>query len=45
MALAVVSTLPVIEAQGPTLFVDDIYGHDRALDAALQHGYPYPVRR
>jgi murein L,D-transpeptidase YcbB/YkuD len=23
-------------------FYDDIYGHDRALDAALQMGYPYP---
>jgi len=23
-------------------FYDDIYGHDRALDAALQVGYPYP---
>jgi murein L,D-transpeptidase YcbB/YkuD len=23
-------------------FYDDIYGHDRALEAALQMGYPYP---
>ena len=23
-------------------FYDDIYGHDKALDAALQMGYPYP---
>jgi murein L,D-transpeptidase YcbB/YkuD len=23
-------------------FFDDIYGHDRVLEAALQHGHPYP---
>ena len=26
-------------------FVDDIYGHDRELDAALVRGYPYPDDR
>lgn len=26
-------------------FVDDIYGHDKALDAALQRGYPFAVAR
>jgi hypothetical protein len=25
-------------------FMDDIYGHDRTLDAALQSGYPYPAK-
>jgi hypothetical protein len=24
--------------------VEDIYGHDRALDAALSRGYPYPLK-
>ncbi len=26
-------------------FVEDIYGHDKALDAALQRGYPFAVAR
>jgi murein L,D-transpeptidase YcbB/YkuD len=34
-----------VNSDGVVFFVDDIYGHDRALDAALQHGYPYPVRK
>jgi murein L,D-transpeptidase YcbB/YkuD len=34
-----------VNSEGVAFFVDDIYGHDRALDAALAHGYPYPVKR
>lgn len=34
-----------VNSEGVAYFVDDIYGHDRALDAALDQGYPYPVRR
>jgi len=34
------TTVLVDEAQ--PRFYDDIYGHDRALEAALQMGYPYP---
>jgi murein L,D-transpeptidase YcbB/YkuD len=33
-----------VNSQGVLFFVDDIYGHDRALDAALMRGYPYPTR-
>jgi murein L,D-transpeptidase YcbB/YkuD len=33
-----------VNSEGVAFFVDDIYGHDRALDAALQHGYPYPTK-
>jgi len=34
-----------VNSEGVVFFVDDIYGHDRALDVALREGYPYPVRR
>ena len=31
-----------VNSEGEVFFVDDIYGHDEALDTALGHGYPYP---
>jgi murein L,D-transpeptidase YcbB/YkuD len=34
-----------VNSEDVVFFVDDIYGHDRALDAALAHGYPYPAGR
>jgi len=34
-----------INSEGVVFFADDIYGHDRALDAALAQGYPYPTRK
>jgi murein L,D-transpeptidase YcbB/YkuD len=33
-----------VNSEGVQFFVEDIYGHDKALDAALQRGYPYPVK-
>lgn len=33
-----------VNSEDVVFFVDDIYGHDRALDAALAQGYPYPVK-
>ena len=33
-----------VNSENVVFFVDDIYGHDRALDALLAQGYPYPVR-
>jgi L,D-transpeptidase YcbB len=33
-----------VNSEGLIFFVEDIYGHDKALDAALQRGYPYPVK-
>ena len=33
-----------VNSEGVVFFVDDIYGHDRQLDGALQQGYPYPAR-
>ena len=33
-----------VNSEDEAYFVDDIYGHDRALDAALVFGYPYPVK-
>lgn len=33
-----------VNSEGVVFFADDIYGHDRALDAALAAGYPYPVK-
>ena len=33
-----------VNSEGVMFFVEDIYGHDRALDAALARGYPYPVK-
>ncbi|MFA5909733.1 MAG: L,D-transpeptidase family protein [Vicinamibacterales bacterium] len=32
-----------VNSEQTVFFVDDIYGHDKALDAALQRGYPFPV--
>jgi len=34
-----------INSEGVVFFAEDIYGHDRALDAALAQGYPYPVKK
>jgi murein L,D-transpeptidase YcbB/YkuD len=34
-----------VNSEGVVFFVDDIYGHDRQLDAALRQGYPYPTRK
>jgi murein L,D-transpeptidase YcbB/YkuD len=31
-----------VNSEGVVFFVDDIYGDDRQLDAALRQGYPYP---
>jgi murein L,D-transpeptidase YcbB/YkuD len=33
-----------VSRQGVVYFMDDIYGHDQLLDAALKQGYPYPVQ-
>jgi murein L,D-transpeptidase YcbB/YkuD len=33
-----------VNSEDEAFFVDDIYHHDRALDAALAQGYPYPVK-
>jgi hypothetical protein len=33
-----------VNSEGVVFFAEDIYGHDRALDAALVYGYPYPVK-
>jgi L,D-transpeptidase YcbB len=35
-------TTVIVEEDGTVRFLRDIYGHDRALDAALKAGYPYP---
>jgi murein L,D-transpeptidase YcbB/YkuD len=32
----------VVEEDGTVLFFNDIYGHDRKLDAVLAKGPPYP---
>jgi murein L,D-transpeptidase YcbB/YkuD len=34
-----------VNSDGVVFFVNDIYGDDRQLDAALAQGYPYPARR
>jgi murein L,D-transpeptidase YcbB/YkuD len=34
-----------VNSDGVVFFVDDIYGDDAKLDAALRKGYPYPVKR
>lgn len=34
-----------VNSEEVVFFVDDIYGHDKTLDAALQKGYPFPVAR
>ena len=33
-----------VNSEGVLFFMDDIYGHDQALDAALMRGYPYPSK-
>jgi len=33
-----------VNSEDEAFFVEDIYGHDKALDAALAQGYPYPVK-
>ncbi|HET9369742.1 MAG TPA: L,D-transpeptidase family protein [Vicinamibacterales bacterium] len=33
-----------VNSENVVFFVSDIYGHDRALDAALNRGYPYPLK-
>jgi murein L,D-transpeptidase YcbB/YkuD len=33
-----------VNSEGVVFFVDDIYGDDAKLDAALRKGYPYPVK-
>jgi len=33
-----------VNSEGVLFFMDDIYGHDRALDAALLRGYPFPAK-
>jgi murein L,D-transpeptidase YcbB/YkuD len=32
-----------VNSEGVVFFVEDIYGHDKTLDAALSVGYPFPV--
>ena len=32
-----------VSRQGVVYFLEDIYGHDKALDTALTQGYPYPA--
>ena len=34
-----------VNSEGVVFFADDIYAHDRALDAALVRGYPYAIKR
>jgi murein L,D-transpeptidase YcbB/YkuD len=33
-----------VNSENVVFFVDDVYGHDRALDAMLARGYPYPEK-
>jgi murein L,D-transpeptidase YcbB/YkuD len=33
-----------VNSEGVAFFVEDIYGHDAQLDAALRQGYPYPTK-
>jgi murein L,D-transpeptidase YcbB/YkuD len=33
-----------INSEGVVSFSEDIYAHDKALDAALVQGYPYPTK-
>jgi murein L,D-transpeptidase YcbB/YkuD len=33
-----------VNSEAVVFFVEDIYGHDRALDTALARGYPYLVK-
>jgi L,D-transpeptidase YcbB len=32
----------VVDEEGRVHFLDDLYGHDAALEKALAKGYPYP---
>ena len=34
-----------VNSEGVVFFADDIYAHDRALDAALVRGYPYAIKK
>ena len=34
-----------VNSENVVFFVDDVYGYDRALDAMLARGYPYPEKR
>jgi len=34
-----------VNSDGVVFFADDIYAHDKALDAALVQGYPYAVKK
>jgi murein L,D-transpeptidase YcbB/YkuD len=34
-----------VNSEDVVFFVNDIYGHDKALDAALQRGYPFPMQK
>ena len=34
-----------VNSEQTVFFVDDIYGHDKALDLALQRGYPFAVKK
>ena len=34
-----------VNSEQVVYLVDDIYGYDKALDAALQRGYPFPVHK
>jgi murein L,D-transpeptidase YcbB/YkuD len=34
-----------VNSEQVVFLVDDIYGYDKALDAALQRGYPFPVHK
>jgi len=33
-----------VNSEGVVHFLEDIYGHDRALEQALARGYPYPEK-
>ena len=33
-----------VNSEDMVFFVEDIYGHDRELDATLTRGYPYPIK-
>jgi murein L,D-transpeptidase YcbB/YkuD len=33
-----------VNSDGVVFFVDDVYGDDRQLDAAIERGYPYPTK-
>jgi murein L,D-transpeptidase YcbB/YkuD len=33
-----------VDSEGVAYFVDDVYGDDAALEAALERGYPYPFK-